>query len=340
MTALSEYERLEAPGLWRESAGAQRRDVIVAFGEATLMIADSRTGQPLAHWSLPAVVRRNPGMMPAILSPSPEAEDELEIDDPSMIAAVSKVHNLIEARKPHPGRLRLMIGVGALAVVLATAVFFVPGALIAHTARVTPDSKRADIGRSLLADVFRLSGTACAAPEGREALARLSVRLFGQDGGNLIVLASGLQGTRHLPGGAILIGRALVEEQTSPETVAAYVLAEAARAKASDALVPLLKWSGFGAALTLLTTGDLPQDRAGGYVEALLGNAGTEPPVATLIDMAKTAGVPLTGYAQGAGLDAAVGDALIEGDPFRAAAAPGAVLSDSDWVALQGICNG
>lgn len=340
MTALREYERLEATGLWRETAGAQRREVIVAFGEATLIITDSRTGQPLAHWSLPAIIRRNPGMMPALFSPAADDGDTLEIDDPTLIAAISKVHALIEARKPHPGRLRLGIGIGSLAIVLAAGLFFVPGALIAHVARVTPEGKRVEIGRSLLGDVFRLSGTACTAPEGRDALARLSLRLFAADGGNLIVLGSGLQGTRHLPGGIILIGRGLVEDQASPDLLAASVLAEAARAGTADPLVPLLRWTGFGATLALLTTGELPGDRSGGYVEQLLGAPETDPPVAPLVALAKDRGVPLADYARRAGLGADTSKALTEADPFRMAAPPDPVLSDTDWVALQGICSG
>jgi len=40
MTALSKYDRLEATGLWRADPEAQRREVIVSIGNATLVIAD------------------------------------------------------------------------------------------------------------------------------------------------------------------------------------------------------------------------------------------------------------------------------------------------------------
>ena len=60
MTALPEYQRLECSGLWRDGPGAQRREVIVAFGDATLVIADARSDRALAHWSLPAVLRLQP----------------------------------------------------------------------------------------------------------------------------------------------------------------------------------------------------------------------------------------------------------------------------------------
>ena len=344
MTALSEYERLETIGLWREAAGGQRRGVIVSFGEATLVIADERTGRALAHWSLPAVERRNPGIMPAILVPGGDAQEELEIDDPAMIAAITKVHTLIEARKPHPGRLRLAVFLVLLAAVVGAGLFWVPGAVIAHTIRVVPPETRLDIGRRLLADVFRVSGAACAAPEGREALARLSARLgggAGGPGGSLIVLASGLSGTRHLPGGTILIGRDLVEQEIQPEVLAGHVLAERARAGADDPLAALLHWTGVRSAFALLTTGEIPADNLVGYAEALLTGPVTPPPLSPLLEAFAAAGVPAAPYAARAGLDGTMTGALVAGDPFRAPAAPPEpVLSDTDWVALQGICGG
>jgi hypothetical protein len=69
MTALSEYQRLEAPGVWRPTPDAQRRDVIVALGEATLVLTDQKD-TALAHWSLAAVERRNPGGCPRSSPPA------------------------------------------------------------------------------------------------------------------------------------------------------------------------------------------------------------------------------------------------------------------------------
>ena len=58
MTALDRYVRLESEALWRDEPGGQRRDVTISFGDATLVIADA-TGKPLAHWSLPALIRQS-----------------------------------------------------------------------------------------------------------------------------------------------------------------------------------------------------------------------------------------------------------------------------------------
>ncbi|MCB1406736.1 MAG: hypothetical protein KDK01_10890, partial [Rhodobacteraceae bacterium] len=76
MTALDKYARLEGPGVWRDGPDAQRRDVAVSLGDASLMIADARSGMMLSHWSLPAVQRLNRGTKPALYSPGPESDGE------------------------------------------------------------------------------------------------------------------------------------------------------------------------------------------------------------------------------------------------------------------------
>ena len=47
MTALSKYQRLESAGLWRQDADAQRRDVVVNLGDASLVLSDPRSEMPL-----------------------------------------------------------------------------------------------------------------------------------------------------------------------------------------------------------------------------------------------------------------------------------------------------
>ena len=89
MTALDDYAKLEAPGLWRPAADAQRQDVIVAVGEASLTVFDTRDSA-LAHWSLAAVDRANPGKTPAIYHPDGDPSETLELDssEKEMIAAI------------------------------------------------------------------------------------------------------------------------------------------------------------------------------------------------------------------------------------------------------------
>ncbi|MDA0961937.1 MAG: hypothetical protein O2898_03345, partial [Proteobacteria bacterium] len=139
MTALKKYQRLEATGLWRPAPGEQRREVIVSVGDATLVITDTKD-QPLAHWSLAAIERQNPGERPAIYSPDGDPGETLELaeGEDQMIRAIEKLRSAIERSRPHPGRLRLVsVGLSCLAVV-ALAVFWLPGAMLRHATEVVP----------------------------------------------------------------------------------------------------------------------------------------------------------------------------------------------------------
>ncbi len=339
MTALSEYQRLECPGLWREMPQAQRREVIVTFGDATIILRESPSERALTHWSLPAVIRLNPGRMPALFAPGPGAAEELEIDDETMIAAISKVHAIIAARQPHPGRLRGVLLLAAAGIMLAGALLWLPGALIAHTARVLPATTRAAIGQAILGDLERLTGGPCAAAEGAAVLQTLSDRLLGGTG-RIVVLPDGLKGALHVPGNAIAIGRTLVEDHDTPEVSAGFVLAERLRAATLDPLPPALRYAGLRAVFYILTTGEVPPDAFRGYGEALLKADPAPLDPGALIKRFADAGVGSSAYAYVLDPTGASTLPLIEADPFAQEPPPQPLLTDTDWVALQGICAG
>jgi hypothetical protein len=342
MTALTKYQRLESSALWRDAAGGPRREVRIAMGDATLVISDLKNDRALAHWSLPAIERANPGLLPARFVPGPDAAEEIEVGDPEMVAALSKVDAIIRARRPHPGRLRAAMLASGAVVVVALCLFWLPRAIVTEASRMVPPETRAAIGHMLMTDVFRVSGAACTAPEGRAALSRLGARLFGGTGGDLIVLAQGLADTRHLPGGTILIGRPLVESSPTPEALAGFILAEAARADAADPLTDLLNWAGVRASLGLLASGSLRPDRIVGYAERLLTLPAPEVPERRLAARLAEAGIAPAAYATAAGLSPAAAEALATDTAAQGGKAQNGapVLSDADWVALQAICDG
>ena len=193
MTALKEYDRLESTGIWRESPDAQRRDVLISFGNAPLIIRD-QTDTALAHWSLPAIERLNPGARPALFRPGSDAGEELEIDDDTLIDAIEKVRKTVARRRPHHGRLRLYIFAGITAGIAALAYFWLPNALVRHTVAVVPDSKRLAVGTSLLGHMTRLTGDTCRANLGAAALARLKARVLGDSLRKAYVVPSGPDG--------------------------------------------------------------------------------------------------------------------------------------------------
>lgn len=342
MTALSEYERLEAPGLWRAAPDDQRSEVVVSMGNATLIITDMRD-HVLTHWSIPAINRANPGELPALYHPDGDAGETLELAAPEsqMIDAIEKLRTGIARQRPKPGRLRLGMILGSAVAIGALAIFWLPGAVRDHTLRVVPAVKRAQIGAALEREMQSVTGPPCRAPGGVAALARLAQRIPAARGtGTLRVVRGGVAATATLPGGTILIHRALVEDYEEPDVVAGYIVAERLRARAHDPLGRLLDHAGLAAAFRLLTTGDPGADALRSYAEYLLADAPTAPvPDDVLLEGFAAWSIRAAPYAYARDISGESTLALIEADPF-AAEVPPPLLSDGDWLRLQGICGG
>lgn len=338
MTALRKYERLESPGLWRLTPEVQRREVVVGFREATLVLSDPKTEMALSHWSLPAVERLNPGQMPALFSPGSDATETLEIEDPDMVAALDAVRQALIRRRPRPGRLRSVLTAGSLVLLAGLGVFWLPDAMIRHTASVLPEATRLQIGRLALKDVMRLSGSPCAAPLGRRSAARLAARLAPEGVTEIEILREGLTDSAVLPGGIVLLGRSVVETPPDAETAAGFALAEATGAQAADPMIPLLHHAGLMATFSLLTTGEMDGAALAGFAETLLKAA--QPAVAPEILLAqfRKAGVSPAAYAHAVDPTGKTMPLLIEADPFKDGLSQ-EVLPDRDWVSLQGICT-
>lgn len=302
LTALKQYQRLECPGLWQDTADAQRRDVIVSIGETSLVLRDPRNEQVLSHWSLPAVLRNNPGTLPALFHPGTDAAETLELSDPDMIAALDTVRKEIAAARPQPGRLRGAIYLFAGILVGGSLVAWLPDALRNHTVSVVPPSVRAEIGQMAFDDVTRLTGAPCTEPQAQAALAGLSLRLFGAAAAPiLLVLREGLAVPNQLPGDIILLPSSLVSGEDGPQALATAVAAEVARTATADPLLPILSHGGLRATFTLLTTSALPETALQGYGEAFLQDR----------PLAAPAIQPL----------------------------PDPLMSDAEWIALQAICD-
>jgi hypothetical protein len=339
MTALKKYQRLECSGLWRESPQDQRREVLVRFGEATLILSDPRSGEAISHWSLPAVERIAKGQEPPVFAPGADTDESLELTDPDMIAALDAVRSAVIAATARPGRLRgLILGATALAVV-ALALLWVPGALVTHTASVVPPAQRAEIGQRALDDLARVTGAPCDNQLGLQALAGLAERVFGPvDTPILYVMPEGVEQPLHLPGDVIILPRRLAEQANGPEALAGAALVERLRSRAADPIVPLLRHAGLRASFELLTTAELSDAAIQGYGEAALRASPVALPDATLIEAFTAAQVPATPFALAVDPDGKTTAGLVSGDPYQGLA-PSPLIPDEDWVALQGICS-
>ncbi len=341
MTALQRYQRLEAPGLWRAAAQDQRRDTIVSLGKATLTISDTRSGEILSHWSLPATTCLNPGEMPALFVPhsGPEASEgeSLELDDPEMIEALMAIRRALKPRR-NAQRIRLSLaGAGALVLALV-GVLWVPGTLTDHAASITPPAKRAQIGRDILAALA--SGPqpvrACADPAGRQALTSLRSRLLGS-GYRLAVLEGAPHlTTAHLPGRLVIIGREFLEGLDSAETLAGHLLAQELLIETTDPMRAFLDRAGVRATVRFLTTGELTEASIAAFGAERLSSVPQSPPAAELVARMAQRGVPLGPYV-GSLSDPARQDALTQAQS-PAAPAPEPLISDGEWLTLQNIC--
>ncbi|TAG21873.1 MAG: hypothetical protein EAZ40_08565 [Rhodobacterales bacterium] len=340
MTALKKYQRLECPGLWRETPQDQRREVQVRFGEATLILIDPKSGTALSHWSLPAIERMNRGEEPPLYAPGPDSTESLELTDPDMVAALDTVRAAVKAATARPGRLRGLILAGTALVVVAGAAFWLPGALVTHTASVVPVALRAEIGQYALDDLARVTGAPCDNQLGLQALAGLADRVFGPvDTPILYVMPEGVDQPLHLPGDVIVLPRSLIESANGPEAAAGAALVERLRARAEDPMIPVLNHAGLRATFQLLTTTELPVEALRGYGEARLRATPAALPDATLIAAFEAAQIPATPYAMAVDAQDPQMIRLAADDPYKGLA-PTPLIPDESWVALQGICGG
>lgn len=342
MTALQKYQRIEASGLWRPSPDAQRREVIVSIGEATLVITDTKD-QPLTHWSLAAVERTNPGELPAIYCPDGDPDETLELSETEaeMIGAIEKLRQAVGRGRAKPGRLRLLILAGMLSTLTGLAVFWLPGAMLNHAARVVPPAKRLDLGQRLLSHAQRVTGQACSSAGTERALTALAERtaLPETRASRVVVMRDGVSDSVLLPGQILLISRRLIEDHEDPGVAAGFVVAELLRGQDSDPLKQLLEAGGFVDTLRLLTTGTLPDTSLAAYAETVLAQQRPALTDAQLLEGFAQAQLSATPYAYALDVSGEATLGLIEADPMRGKTAP-PVLSDADWVRLQEICNG
>ncbi len=338
MTALNQYEKLESTGLWRADADAQRREVTVSFGDATLIILDS-AGRPLTHWSLPAVTRMNIGERPALFSPDEIGSETLEIGDDLMIDAIETVRKTVARRRPKPGRLR---GLGisiTVAAVAAAAVFWLPSALRQHTMTAVTPATRASIGATLLGHVQRLSGSVCNNPRGAQALRHLAQRALGTDSRTrVLIVPDAVPTTLAIPGDIILLNRSLVEDYEDPAVPAGFLIAADIARTEVDPMKALLEKTGIRATFNLLTTGDMTSETLQRYAETIVGRPASSVDTETLLSRFEDVEISARPFAYALDVTGESTLDLIEADPIQPAEAP-LILSDGDWIALQGICG-
>lgn len=339
MTALTQYDRIEASGLWRETSEDQKRDVIVSLGDATLIVTDLKE-RPLAHWSLSAVERLNPGQLPALFSPDGDSEETIELGatEHVMIDAIETLCRAIERRRPKPGRVRTASFVGIFSVMLLLMLVWMPVAVRDYTLRVLPNVTRIEIGQQIARLMTPYTGPECFSPLSNTAQKTLSSRVLGTSA-TLKIVPQGVDRVVVLPGQLFLVDRRLVEDYEDPDVLAGFLIAEKIRVSDTDILQDVLRSAGVIATFQLLTTGKIADDALGGYARARLSEQPKGPEFDALIAAFEAQNLSLAPYAAAIDITGETTLPLLEAEAIRDSA-PQSSLGDTAWVSLQGVCGG
>ncbi len=370
MTALPQYDLLEAPGRYFDGRSAAPAEVIVKFGDASLILM-RMDETPIAHWSLSGLRDLGGGGGSLSLTPDDESDERLTISDADMVAAIRKVCPDLAAR-PRTARPRwrraLLWGAAALVSVWLI-VFHLAPALADRLATLIPPEAEAAMGEGMVDQFARLFASGpprfCEDAAGDTALARMTARLERKAGAHLPlkvrVLDAPIVNAFALPGGRIILFRGLLRAAESPEAAAGVLAHEIGHVVARDPTRLALRSAG-SAGLIGLLLGDFTGATATvALTEALLrsgyqreAEAAADAFATRLLAAEGLPAAPLAGFflklREKAGEGGVFNHLSSHPDPAARAAAVGAedvvgdapfepILSDQDWVALRNICR-
>ncbi len=374
MTALAKYQLLEAPGRFFDGETAAARDVVVKFGDATLILL-GLDDVPIAHWSLAGlrdVAAGNSGDG-LVLTPDPDGSERLAMDDAEMATAIRTVCPDLRQKRPvSASRLRKVMfwSVAALGSLYLIIFHLVP-ALSDRLAVLIPPEAEIAMGEEMtdqFADLLTEGDGArfCSSPNGDRALARMVARLSPHADSyvplNVRVLDHEMVNAFALPGGQIVLFRGLIRTADTPEEVAGVLAHEIGHVVARDPTRLTLRSAGSAGLLGLLL-GDVTGATVtvalseallrSGYQREAEANADTY--AAALLSAEALPSAPMADFFLK--LKEMVGDEPsflshlsthpdLQGraDKTRAADTVGdapfdPILTDQEWVALRNICQ-
>jgi len=332
MTALEKFDRLESLGLWKENETSQKKEVIVSFGKASLVLSDSHD-TPLTHWALNALEIRHTSEEGVIYAPDKTGFETLEITDSTMNRAIGKVRQAIRKPKSHRGRIRLLSTVLIATCLLLLAIFWFPKALTDYTAQIVTEAKAREIGARLMPYINQYAGQPCRAAGTDPVIRKLENRLTETNHSTLFIANLGARYSTHLPGGIILANRTLVENFSSPEVLAGFVLMERILQKERPALRSLISQAGPVATLSFLITGDISDDILAAFAKNQMTRSMALPQTQALLEIFEAVDISSTPFA-----NVLNNQPLAQGDPIKGPFPP--ILTDPEWLTLQSICEG
>lgn len=350
MTALAQYERLEAAGRYLSDNG--ETPVIITFGDASLVVMDGEE-TPLTHWPLATLRRRDEAGAALILTPDEGSAERLLIDDPQMIEAIRIVCEELDATrpKPIPRWRRPLIGAVCGLIAALIAFVFVPPVLRDRFVETIPQAAERAMGAGMAEEYAGLFSAAkvpafCRSEAGEAALKQLENRFRGGDVGaltSLQVINAPDDRITALPGGWVILHLGAINAAQSPEALSSALAVEIAHSESGDPLRLTLQGLGPLGLMQLLRGVAGDDELAAAFIASRRSGYSADAQVTAVMDASRLLGdiklptAPLADRLRSDGqteLAASVASSDRIGDgPFDPA------LTDQDWVALAGICD-
>lgn len=264
MTALAKYELLEAPGRYFDGQVAEAVEVIVKFGDASLIIF-TLDDMPITHWSLAGLRDVGHGGESLSLTPDRESDERLVLTDKDMVSAIREVcPALYEKDAPPPKKQsssrRVIFWAGAAILSVYLILFHIAPAFSDRLAGMIPAETEIEIGEQISGPFARLFSEGeprfCTGGAGEEALKKMVARLSGSADLylplNVRVLDSKAVNAFALPGGQIVILRGLLRAAEDPEALAGVLAHEIGHVAARDPMRLTLRAAGTAGLLGLV----------------------------------------------------------------------------------------
>lgn len=338
MSSKAKFLRLEAPGYWRQIVDKPGRHVVVHLGDTSITLI-SKSNVALGHWSLHGIRRIDGGGIPAVYAVDAGETEVVEISDETMIDAIEQWQQA-EAAAPQQFKLPVRGIVAALLVLsaVAAAAYFVPREGPRLVASFVTPSKRAEIGEQLFEALKPEFARHCESQEGAAALNKLAARLHPGERGEIRIVDGLEAASVHLPGGMVVIDEDLLMRHDGPEAAAGHVLLERLLLAQNDPIARLIDNAGLTAVPGIVLEGSVDDELLLGFFRSV--QAEPRPPVSQgeLLERFRTAGFPSTPFGLTFDGNQEVANAAVESDPFKGATYR-PLLSDGDWIRLQGICD-
>lgn len=350
MTALDQYQRLEAVALWRPTPDADPREVIVSFGNATLTLMNMDE-QPWAHWSLAAVQEIGSDAGGLVLTPDPDQAETLTLNDPDMIEAIRAISTGTSQQPDAVRRIRLLMPILLTIAVLIGIGLMARHPITAYLSHQIDDVtwERAGIALTtelMLPDNARLcrinSPGALRTTRGHPLLAQISARLT--TGGTTIrPTIARFEGAPvlFLPGSLVLINADVIDRADQPEQIAGLLALAQARHNLNLNRDVITQTLGLMGTIRLAFSGAIPQAYYDEILTALEQSAQhdgqADSAALRLLTTAQLPSLPVSLLLNEYGVPRLRIEALQAGDSIGPAIYTPA-LDDADWLRLQATC--